>query len=145
MKPTLTSAACGAILCAAAASAGADEGNFIGYMTHMQYFAHKLSLAIASGNEDLQHFYAHEVEEQIKGALEVERLGDVPVAKLMQQFLVPRLEELEKAIDAGDAVSIDAAYGAMIDGCNRCHNASQRPYIKVERRTDNPYMQSFAK
>ena len=89
--------------------------------------------------------YAHEVEEQIEGALEVETLDDIPVAKLMREFLVPKFETLEAAIKSGDTKRINANFDTLIEGCNRCHSAAQRPSIKIERRTDNPYMQSFAR
>jgi len=61
----------------------------------------------------------------------------------MAQFLEPKFENLEDAVEAGEPAAIDTAYDEMLGSCNYCHRASQRPFIKVERRTDNPYMQSF--
>jgi hypothetical protein len=143
MKQVLKGALFALLICGAVSMATADEGGFIGHMTRMQYFTHKLALSIDAGNQDLQKFYAHEIEEQIEGALAVEKLGDIPVSKLMEEFLVPSFEALEDAIKSSDAEAVNAGFNAMIDGCNRCHRASQRHFIRVERRSDNPFMQSF--
>lgn len=143
MKHALTAAACVAVLFSEFAVSESGEGEFISHMTRLQYFSHKLGLAIDSGNQDLQHFYAHEVEEQIEGALAIEQVDGIAVAKLMAQFLVPKFDNLEEALKAGESEVIDTRYDEMIESCNHCHRASQRQFIKVERRTDNPYMQSF--
>jgi hypothetical protein len=145
VKQALTGILCAVLMYGPVTAVTADEGEFIGYMTRMQYFTHKLALSIDAGNQDLQGFYAHEVEEQIEGALEIEALDDVPVAKLMGEFLVPKVEALEDAIKSGDAATVETGFDALIDGCNGCHRAAQRVYIRVERRRDNPYLQSFSK
>jgi len=44
---------------------------------------------------------------------------------------------------AGEAEAIDTAYDEMLESCNDCHRASRREFIKIKRRVDNPYMQSF--
>jgi hypothetical protein len=141
----LAGALCAVLIYGPFKAATADEGEFIGYMTRMQYFTHKLALSIEVGSQELQEFYAHEVEEQIEGALEVESLDEIPVAKLMREFLVPKFEALEAAVKSGDAEKVNADFDALIEGCNRCHSAAQRSYIYIERRTDSPYMQSFAR
>ena len=145
MKQVLTRVLCAVLTYGPVKAATADEGEFIGYMTRMQYFTHKLALSIEVGSQELQEFYAHEVEEQIEGALEVEALDEIPVAKLMREFLVPKFETLEAAVKAGNTEQVNADLDALIEGCNRCHSAARRPYINIERRTENPYMQSFAR
>ncbi|MCG6863500.1 MAG: hypothetical protein LJE70_19905 [Chromatiaceae bacterium] len=131
-----------AILFSAAAAADAGD-DFINHMTRLQYFSHKLGLAIGSENKDLQRFYAHEIEEQIEAALKTEQLDGMEVSKLMAQYLLPKFENLEIAVKAGEPEAIDTAYDEMLESCNHCHRASQRQFIKIERRADNPYMQSF--
>ena len=143
MTRTLIAIASTAMFFSAATAAESGEGDFINHMTRLQYFSHKLGLAIDSGNKDLQHFYAHEVEEQIEAVSEVEQLDGIEVSKLTAQFLVPKFENLEDAVKAGEPAAVDTAYDEMLESCNDCHRASQRQFIKVERRTDNPYMQSF--
>jgi len=137
------SIACAAILFSAAAAADSGEGEFINHMTRLQYFSHKLGLAIGAGNRDLQRFYAHEVEEQIEAVSGTEQLDGIEVSKLMAQYLLPKFENLEAAVEAGEPEAIDTAYDEMLESCNHCHRASQRQFIRIERRADNPYMQSF--
>ena len=143
MTLPLRTIAAAAIFFSAATTAESGESGFIGYMTKLQYFSHKLGLAIDSGNKDLQNFYAHEVEEQIEALTAIEKLDDIAVSKLLAQFLVPKFEILEDAVKAGDPTAVNTAYDGMLQSCNDCHRASQRPYIEVERQTHNPYMQSF--
>jgi len=131
------------MLFSAAAAADSGEGEFIDNMTRLQYFSHKLGLAIDSGNRDLQRFYAHEVEEQIEAVSGTEQLDGIAISKLTAQFLLPKFENLEVAVKAGEPEAIDTAYDEMLESCNDCHRASQRAFIKVERQVDNPYMQSF--
>lgn len=113
-------------------------------MGRMQYFAHKLGLAVSSGNRDLQHFYAHELEEVIEKVEVIEEHDGVRIADLIRGTLVPAFEALERSIDSGDAAAVDGAYDGLLAACNQCHTGAKRPYIHIERRTDNPFMQSFA-
>jgi hypothetical protein len=131
------------MLVSAAATADSGEATFINHMTRLQYFSHKLGLAIDSGNKDLQRFYAHEVEEQIEAVSGTKQLDGIEVSKLTAQFLVPKFEKLEVAVKAGEPEAIDTAYDKMLESCNDCHRASQREFIKIERRVDNPFLQSF--
>ncbi|KAA6182977.1 hypothetical protein F2Q65_16775 [Thiohalocapsa marina] len=121
-----------------------DEEDLIGHMTRMQYFAHKLALSIDTGNQPLQAFYAHEVEEQIDGLLEIELFDDIHIAQLAQEYLVPRFETLEAAIKSADGSQASKAFDDLVEGCNRCHSAAKHAYIRIERRADNPFMQIFA-
>lgn len=127
----------------AAVAADSGEGEFVNHMTRLQYFSHKLGLAIDSRNRDLQHFYAHEVEEQIEAVSGKEQLDGIEISKLTAQLLLPKFENLEVAMKAGEAEAIDTAYDEMLESCNDCHRASRREFIKIKRRVDNPYMQSF--
>jgi hypothetical protein len=113
-------------------------------MGRMQYFAHKLGLAVSAGNPALQHFYAHEVEEVIEKVEAIEEQDGVRIADLIRGTLVPAFEALESSIDAGDADAVDGAYDRLLAACNQCHTGAKRPYIHIERRTDNPFMQGFA-
>ena len=76
-------------------------------------------------------------------APDVCRLLQIEISKLTAQFLLPKFENLEVAVIAGKPGVIGTAYDEMLESCNDCHRASQREFIKVERRVGNPYMQSF--
>lgn len=126
------------------ASAGGDKLDFVGYMTKMQYFSHKLGLSVDAGNAALQDYYAHEVEEIIEKLEKVEDYKGIPVAKLLKTTLAPAFEKLEDAVKAGEAAAVNDAYDGLLAACNNCHKAANHAYIHVERRGDNPYMQTFA-
>jgi hypothetical protein len=133
-----------ALLPLSIASAGGDKLDFVGYMTKMQYFSHKLGLSVDAGNAALQDYYAHEVEEIIEKLEEVDDYKGIPVAKLLKTTLAPAFEKLEDAVEAGEAPAVNAAYDGLLAACNSCHKAANHAYIHVERRSDNPYMQTFA-
>jgi hypothetical protein len=113
-------------------------------MHNMQYYGHKLGLAIDADNRDLQGFYIHELEEVIDAVGEIESYDEIAIATLLASTLKPAFEELEGAIEVGDPAKVDAAYDALLEGCNGCHNGANRSYIRIERNRENPYPQSFA-
>jgi len=133
------------MLFGAVTTAQASEEGLIEHMGKFQYFAHKLGLAIDSGNGELQHFYAHELEEQIEEASKIETFDGIAIGELVTQLLLPKFRALETAVDSGNREAIDTRYDEMLRSCNECHRAAQRPFIRIERRTDNPYLQSFGK
>jgi hypothetical protein len=151
-----TLAAAAALSLSAAVVAGDDDHHHEGHhspfegmplltlMHNMQYYGHKLGLAIDAGNRDLQGFYVHEVEEVIEALGEIETYDGIGIPALLASTLKPAFEDLEAAIEIGDAARIDAAYDKLLEGCNRCHEGSNRAYLVIERNRDNPYPQRFA-
>ena len=138
-----------------AAAAGDDHGHdghhspfegmpLLMLMHNMQYYVHKLGLAVDAGNKPLQGFYVHEVEEVVEAVGEIDHYDGIAIPTLLESTLKPAFEALEGAIEVGDAERVDAAYDRFIEGCNDCHRGAHRPYIVIERRHDNPYPQSFA-
>jgi len=113
-------------------------------MHNMQYYGHKLGLAIDAGNSELQDFYAHEVEEVIEALSGVKEYDGIEIPPLVEKTLSPAFESLEGAIDGGDADKVDAAYDELLHACNACHKAVKKLYIVIERNRDNPYPQRFA-
>ena len=113
-------------------------------MHNMQYYGHKLGLAIDAGNRDLQGFYIHEVEEVIEAVSEIESYDGIAIPTLLNSTLKPAFEALEAAIEIGDKDKISARYDDLLDGCNGCHKGAHRPYLVIERNHDNPYPQNFA-
>jgi len=133
-----------ALVAAAPVTAAAGEGpGLVALMGHLQYYAHKLGLAVSSQNKALQGYYVHEVEEVIEELEDIEKSDEVEVAKLVKANLVPAFETLEQAVDAGDQARVDVAYEGLLSACNTCHKAANRPYIHIVRQTGNPYMQDF--
>lgn len=121
-----------------------EEGGLVAWMGRLQYYTHKLGLAVAAQNRALQGYYVHEVEEVIEHIEEIQEVDGIEIGKLVKVDLVPAFEALEGAVEVGDQARIDLAYGGLIEACNTCHKAANRPYIHIERRAENPYPQDFA-
>ncbi len=140
--PLLAAALVGAVVPLAASE---GEGHdLIGLMGRLQYFAHKLGLAVSAGNQALEGFYVHEVHETVERIERIDQAEGIEVGRLARSNLVPALNALEEAISVGNQAGIDVAYEGLLKGCNACHKAAERPYIHIVRRTDNPYLQDFA-
>lgn len=120
-----------------------DESGLVNWMGRLQYFTHKLGLAVDARNRALQGFYAHEVEEVIEHISEIREVDGVEIGALVEAKLVPAFDALEGAVEAGDQARTDRAYAELIGACNACHRATSRPYILIEHRADNPYPQRF--
>lgn len=142
--PSFSTFLLAAALCAPSSFAGESGGDFVSYMSRMQYFAHKLGLAVSADNPVLQGYYVHEVEEIIEQVTQVEQYKGIPVGQLIRDTLIPTFELLEDTIEKGDAAATDAAYDKLLEACNACHKAADHAYIHIQRRMDNPYMQDFA-
>jgi len=121
-----------------------EEGGLVAWMGRLQYYTHKLGLAAAAQNRALQGYYVHEVEEVIEHIEEIREVDGIEIGNLVKVNLVPAFEALEGAVEVGDQTRIDLAFGGLIEACNTCHKAANRPYIHIERRADNPYLQNFA-
>ena len=121
-----------------------EEGRLVAWMGTLQYYTHKLGLAVTAQNRALEGYYVHEVEEVIEHIEEIQEVDGIEIGKLVKVNLVPAFEALEGAVEVGDQSRIDLAYGELITACNACHKAANRPYIHIERRADNPYLQDFA-
>ena len=122
----------------------ADESiGLVEYMTRLQYFSHKVGLSIQAKNEPLARFYLHELEEVIEKLKEVKEYDGYPISALVQQMLEPAFGKLERSVEAKQLARAHADYDAMLNACNNCHKSTAHGYIKIQRRLDNPYIQSF--
>jgi hypothetical protein len=123
----------------------ADEAvDLASYMTRLQYFSHKTGLSIQAKNESLSRFYLHELEKVIEKLRQVEGYEGYPIGGLSQNILEPAFEKLEKSVEAKKFDQADMDYESMLNACNNCHKSTEHSYIKIEKRLDNPFMQSFA-
>ncbi len=113
-------------------------------MHNMQYYVHKLGLAIDAGNRPLADFYAHEVEEIITVVGSIDRHEGVAIKPIFASALPPAFAALEDALGTGDAAKLGTAYDRLLDGCNACHRGAGRPQIVIRRSHINPYPQEFA-
>jgi hypothetical protein len=136
------------LLCAGsplvAGTTHAPDPDLVARMGRLQYFVHKLGLAITAQNQPLQGFYVHEVEEVIEDVEKIKEFDGIEIGRLLTANLTPAFKALEKAITMGDQGRVDPAYDDLLAACNRCHKAANRPYLHIQRRTDNPYLQDFS-
>lgn len=124
-------------------ASGEHDSELVGWMSRLQYFSHKLGLAVSAENRALQGYYIHEVEEVIEEIEDIDEIDGIEIGQLVKVKLVPAFEALEGAVEIGDQTQVNIAYDAMLAACNTCHKAANRPYLHIERLTDNPYMQGF--
>ncbi len=123
----------------------AEEGvELVEYMRRLQYFSHKAGLSIHAKNAPLTRFYLHELEEMIDKLRAVKEYDGYSIGTLAQQILVPAFTKLEHSVETKLFTQAQADYDTMLQACNRCHQTTAHGYIKIEKRLDNPFMQSFA-
>jgi hypothetical protein len=147
IRPTILVAALSALLLTGIplqTSLAGDEAGLVTWMGRLQYYTHKLGLAVAAQNRALQGYYVHELEEVIEHIEGIQEVDGIEIGNLVKANLVPAFETLESAVEVGDQSRVDLAYGGLIGACNTCHKAANRPYVHIVRRADNPYLQDFA-
>lgn len=118
---------------------------FAEYMYFMQLYTHKLLLSVQAGNAELADFYLHELEETTEDVIEhIKEYDGFPVSELTATMLMPVIEDLEDALDAGDWDEIRAKARILVDSCNACHAATEHGYIYIPFDvTTNPFLQDF--
>lgn len=135
----------GMLMASLSVHAGDGEVDLVGNMKDFQYFTHKATLSVDAQNQTLAAFYIHELEEILEVVKEVDTYDDHPVGKLAGEILSPAVEQFEVAVEASDWTQASHALDGLVLACNSCHQASAHSYIKIERQTSNPFMQSFSK
>jgi hypothetical protein len=127
--------------CASPEAPGPDLAVLMG---EMQRHSMKLGYAIEARNPALAAFYLHEVEEALEGLEAIEEHDDFPIAAPARTIMRPLLDPLQRSVD-GDWPSAAAAYAALIDGCNRCHGATEHEFVVVTVPSGPPpYNQKFS-
>ena len=107
----------------------------------------KLWFAGQAGNWPLAQY---ELEELGEGFDDVVRLHpthkDAPVAPkdAIPRMVTGPLTDLQQAVEKGDAAVFARTYDAFTESCNRCHDAMNFGFNRVQRPATNPYPnQSF--
>jgi hypothetical protein len=121
-----------------------EEGELVASMGRLQYFAHKTGLSIHTKNAPLARFYVHEIAEILAKLRAVKEFDGYAIGILAQRIIVPAFTKLEQSVESAQWTQAQTDYDAMLRACNQCHQTTARGYIKVEKRLDNPFMQSFA-
>jgi hypothetical protein len=133
------------VLVAPTAPALGDSPGLAMLMERMQTYTHKLQLSVEARNEPLAHFYLHELEETSDYVAEnIAHYHDYPVGPLVREMLLPRIEDLEDAVEAGEWAAADTRFADMLRACNACHVATNHGYVQIAPAAGNPFAQDFS-
>jgi len=123
---------------------GEEHAELAVSMSWMQRWTHKAALAVTE-NKELSDFYLHELEETVETIQEeTPTYEGYEVGTLTEQILVPSLDSLDAAVDAGDWPAAQERLAGVARSCNQCHAATDHSFVRV--RLDslaNPFAQSF--
>ncbi len=125
-------------------SASDGEVELLDNMSLLQYLSHKATLSIDARNRELADFYVHELEEAVEETESVDSYDGHAIGELAGAMLRPALESLEGALDQDDWSDVSQALDTMIQSCNSCHQATEHAYVRIQRNSDNPWMQDFS-
>ena len=151
MRSTTTAAVIAVLVVPLGSATGepAKEGytpSLVELMLTTQSHHAKLWLAGSVGNWELAAYQADELKEGLEeaGKLVPDYKG-IPVGKMVDDLIMPRIEEVESAIKARDRAKFPAAYDKLTAACNSCHQGSNRGFIVVQRPPTSTFPnQSFA-
>ena len=116
------------------------------FMTATQLRHAKLWFAGKNDNWGLAAYEVDEIKEGLEDAARLHSIFQgIPVAEMIKSIIDPRIERLEKAIAAKSGTQFVAAFDDLTDGCNACHAAAGKPFIRIQRPTAPPLSnQNFA-
>jgi len=116
------------------------------FMTATQLRHAKLWFAGKAGNWALAAYEVDEIREGLEDAAKLHPTHDgVPVADMIKAIIDPRIEPLEKAIEGKSGAQFIAAFDELTKGCNSCHAAAGKPFIRIQRPSEPPVSnQNFA-
>ena len=102
------------------------------YMGDMQRYSHKLGHAIEHENRKLADFYVGEIRENIEFIRsEFKTYEQLPIGAQIQMLDAPA-RSLKAKIETGEWRQARSKYEQMIQVCNACHAAVQRPFVVIE-------------
>jgi hypothetical protein len=135
-----------AVLAAAEPATAPYEPGLGEFMMATQLRHAKLWFAGKSHNWDLAAYEIDEIKEGLQDAARLHSTVDgVPVAEMIKTIIDPRIERLEKAVDAKNNSQFIAAFDELTDGCNACHAGAGKPFIRIQRPSEPPLSnQNFA-
>src|ERR1700760_1485781 len=109
------------------------------FMTATQLRHAKLWFAVKYSNWGLTAYEVDEIKEGLEDASKLHATFEgIPVAEMIKTIIEPRIEKLEKAIAAKSSTQFAAAFDDLTDGCNSCHAAANKPFIRIQRPTAPP-------
>ncbi len=141
----LVASACSPASAPAAGSSAAPEpyAPGLGEIMSLQQMRHtKLWFAGESQNWELADYEVDELGEGFDDAVKFHPTHkDSPVAPkdAIPRMVTQPLKDLRAAIEKKDRAAFETAYDAFTDSCNRCHDATNFSFNRVQRPEANPY------
>lgn len=105
-------------------------------MTQVAYNFGNLWFAAHAENWPLAQFYFNETRTRLRWALRivpVRRIstGEVALEALLAALEADQLAALGRALQEHDVGRFEAAYRDVMSGCEGCHAASEKPYLRL--------------
>lgn len=106
-------------------------------MVSVAYHFNNLWFAGQRGNWPLAQFYLNETRSHLRWAVRIipvrkDNAGaEVKLANILQAIENSPLKQLEGAIQANNREQFVAAYEFTLTGCNSCHKASDKPFLRI--------------
>ena len=116
------------------------------FMTATQLRHAKLWFAGKNRNWELAAYEIDEIKEGLEDAVKLHATHDgIPIAEMIKSILDPRIERLEKAVEAKSSARFVSAFDDLTNGCNSCHTQAGKPFIRIQRPSEPPLSnQNFA-
>ncbi|MEO6079837.1 MAG: hypothetical protein ABIQ86_08685 [Steroidobacteraceae bacterium] len=116
------------------------QGNMPGQafaMTQVAYNFNNLWFAGRAKNWALAQFYANETKVRLRWAVRLQPVrkitsGNVELTPFATALESNQLASVEKSIAEKNATSFVAGYTAMMHGCQACHEAMEKPFLKLQ-------------
>lgn len=107
-------------------------------MTQIAYNFSNLWFAAQAENWPLAQFYLNETRVRLRWAIRIQparRLangGQLELEPIVAALENDQMATIASAITAGDRSRFTPAYEGMMQGCQACHVASEKPYLKLQ-------------
>ena len=126
------------------AAGTAEEEEIAPYMGELQRFSQKLGYAVNAENLRLAEFYRHEVDEVLDHLETIKEHDGFPIGGSIRKIMTPLMGEFQSALHQQSWPAIKKGYLGLIDGCNRCHAATEHEFLIITPATgEPPFNQQF--
>jgi hypothetical protein len=105
----------------------------------------KLGYAGRVGNWPLAAYETGQIRRSFDDAAKAGgKIDDRSLSQWFDEQTLPALDELQRAIAAKDVKSFNAAFADLTAACNRCHQAANMGFVRMQTPTASPFSnQSF--
>jgi len=105
-------------------------------MTQIAYNFSNLWFAAEAGNWPMAQFYLGETRVRLRWAVRIQPVRRLANGQLDLEPIATALESQQMAavtaaIEAKDNTRFTTAYTELMQGCQACHTASEKPYLKL--------------